>query len=163
MLGCLPADMFIDQLMHYYQLPYYIGYLSAAQYYGAAHQKPQRFQVVTLKNRRPIRCGRTHIEFIANKQLRRCQTKSFNTATGSLIVASQETLAIDLATAPQHAAGIDNVATILIELAESIQPSLLIEMAKKSNTTFWIQRLGYLFDILEQELLVLVLLLVLVF
>ena len=48
--GCLPAEMFISDLMHYWGLPYYVGFLSAAQYYGAAHQKPQRFQVVTLKS-----------------------------------------------------------------------------------------------------------------
>ena len=59
--GCLPADMFIPDLMRYWNTPYYAGFLSAAQYYGAAHQKPQRFQVVTVKNRSPIHCGRIHI------------------------------------------------------------------------------------------------------
>ena len=46
--GCLPADMFIPDLMRYWNTPYYAGFLSAAQYYGAAHQKPQRFQVVNM-------------------------------------------------------------------------------------------------------------------
>ena len=59
MLGCLPAEMFIHQLMQYFEQPYYVGFLNAAQYYGAAHQKPQHFQIVTVKNRRPIHCGRT--------------------------------------------------------------------------------------------------------
>src|SRR5690348_2374661 len=68
-LGCLPADMFIADLMKYLDLPYYVGFLSAAQYYGAAHQKPQRFQVVTSKNRPVIHCGRIYIEFIANKNV----------------------------------------------------------------------------------------------
>jgi hypothetical protein len=39
-------------------LAYYAGLLSAAQLHGAAHQRPQEFQVFLAKNRRPIRCGR---------------------------------------------------------------------------------------------------------
>ena len=35
-------------------LGYYSGLLSAAEYHGAAHQRPQAFQVFLAKNRRPI-------------------------------------------------------------------------------------------------------------
>src|SRR5579872_1807692 len=52
-LGCLPAEMFIPDLMKHLNQPYYVGFISAAQYYGAAHQKPQRFQVITSKTRLP--------------------------------------------------------------------------------------------------------------
>jgi predicted transcriptional regulator of viral defense system len=145
-LGCLPADMFIQDLMKYFALPYYVGFLSAAQYYGAAHQKPQRFQVVTTKNRRPIKCGRVYIEFIANKNVAQGTTKKFNTSTGFISVATPETLAIDLVTGVQRAAGINNVATVLTELAESINSQALLEKAKTSSEMFWVQRLGYLFD-----------------
>ncbi len=40
-LGSLPADWFVGDLMTYLRQPYYIGLLSAATYYGAAHQQPQ--------------------------------------------------------------------------------------------------------------------------
>ena len=50
--GCLPAEMFIHDLMEHFGSPYYVGFLSAAQYYGAAHQKPQHYQIVTTKSRR---------------------------------------------------------------------------------------------------------------
>ena len=39
-LGCLPAEQFIPALMKRLNLPYYAGLLSAAQYHGAAHQRP---------------------------------------------------------------------------------------------------------------------------
>jgi predicted transcriptional regulator of viral defense system len=123
--GCLPADMFIPDLMRYWNLPYYVGFLSAAQYYGAAHQKPQRFQVVTLKNRSAIHCGRIHIEFIAKKQIDNRLIKKFNTLAGMINVALPELLAADLITSPQHAAGINNVATILSDLGESLDSWLL--------------------------------------
>lgn len=146
MLGCLPAEMFVHNLMGYFQQPYYVGFLSAAQYYGAAHQKPQAFQIVTLKNRRPIHCGRIYLEFIAKKSVTQTTIKKFNTPTGTILVASPEELAIDLVIAPQHAAGINNLVTVLLELAESIQPNVLIEKIRLDADLFWAQRLGYLFD-----------------
>lgn len=112
-LGCLPPDMFIPDLMEYLNLPYYVGFLSAAQYYGAAHQKPQRFQVVTSKNRLPIHCGRVYIEFIANKDVAQMPIKKFNTSSGIINVATPEVIAADIISMPNHAAGINNVATAL--------------------------------------------------
>lgn len=146
--GCLPADMFIPDLMQHFRQPYYIGFLSAAQYYGAAHQKPQRFQVVTIKNRRPIQCGRIHIEFIANKYARSIPVKKFNTLAGSIAVATPEVLAADLVATPNHAAGINNVATILTELAEKIEIKKIPELNKIYQGLSWLQRLGYLLELL---------------
>ena len=128
--SCLPADMFIPDLMHYWSLPYYVSFLSAAQYYGAAHQKPQRFQVVTLKNRPSIHCGRIHIEFIAKKQIDSRLVKNFNTVAGVIDVATPELLAADLVSSPQYAAGINNVATILSELVETFDAKKLLELIR---------------------------------
>lgn len=44
----------------------------------------------------------------------------FNTVAGTVNVASPEVLAADLVTSPQHAAGLNNVATILLDLAEAL-------------------------------------------
>ena len=52
-LGCLPADQFIPALMGRLKQPYYAALLSAAQYHGAAHHRPQTFQVALAGNRRP--------------------------------------------------------------------------------------------------------------
>lgn len=140
--------MFIPDLMKYIQQPYYTGFLSAAQFYGASHQKPQRFQVVTLKNRQPLHCGRVYVEFIANKNVAQMPTKKFNTSAGELLVATPEVIAADLVSAPQHGAGINNVATVLSELAESLDEARLLELTKINPELFWVQRLGYLLDFL---------------
>lgn len=147
-LGCLPADMFIPDLMKYLNLPYYVGFISAAQYYGAAHQKPQRFQVVTSKNRLPIKCGRIYIEFIANKNIAIMPAKKFNTYTGIINVATPEVISSDIVTMPHHAAGINNVATVLMELAEKIEAEKLIALSKINPELPWLQRLGYLLEFL---------------
>ncbi len=148
-LGCLPADMFIPDLMKYLNLPYYVGFLSAAQYYGAAHQKPQRFQVVTSKNRPPIHCGRIYIEFIANKRVVMMPIKKFNTYAGIIQVATPEVLSADIVTMPQHAAGISNVATVLMELAEKLEIKKIVELTIFNPELFWLQRLGYLLEFLK--------------
>ena len=53
-LGCLPAKQFIPSLMQRQGLDYYAGLLSAAQFHGAAHQRPQEFQVMLARARGPI-------------------------------------------------------------------------------------------------------------
>jgi predicted transcriptional regulator of viral defense system len=147
-LGCLPADMFIPDLMEYLNLPYYVGFLSAAQYYGAAHQKPQRFQVVTSKNRSPIHCGRVYIEFIANKDVAQMPIKKFNTSGGIINVATPEVTAADIISMPNHAAGINNVATILVDLSEQLDIKKIIDLTKQKSELFWLQRLGFLLEFL---------------
>jgi len=67
--GIIPADWFIDPFMKSLSLPYYISTLSAAEYYGAAHQKPMQFQVVTNQYLRDIKYGRIHIRFIQNNKI----------------------------------------------------------------------------------------------
>ncbi len=148
-LGCLPADMFISDLMKYLELPYYVGFLSAAQYFGAAHQKPQVFQIVTSKNREAFKCGKVGVEFITNKYASQIPFKEFNSQAGVLKVATPEAIAKDIITMPQYAAGISNVATVLIELAEQINVNKIIQLMNINSELFWVQRLGYLFDFLN--------------
>lgn len=69
-LGCLPAEQFVPALMKRLGLPYYAGLLTAAQYHGAAHQRPQEFQVFLDRRRRPIACGRVRVAFMVRTRLR---------------------------------------------------------------------------------------------
>lgn len=147
-LGCLPADQFIPQLMEHLHLRYYAGLLSAAQYYGAAHQRPQEFQVFTAKSRRPIKCGKVRVSFIARKQIKQVTTRPFNTPRGMLAVSSPEATAIDLAGYPDHTGGLEQSATVLSELAEQIDPDKLVAAAQSAPVP-WAQRLGYLLSLGE--------------
>src|SRR5687767_6455670 len=83
-LNCLPAEQFIPALMMRAGLSYYTGLLTAAQYYGAAHHRPQEFQVMLAKPRRPIHCGQVRVAFFVRKRLREIPLQSFNTPRGSL-------------------------------------------------------------------------------
>lgn len=81
-IGCLPADQFIPVLMEQLDLGYYVGLLSAAQYHGAAHHRPQEFQVVTEKKRRGIARGAVRVVFVVRKRLADVPTQIFNTPCG---------------------------------------------------------------------------------
>ncbi len=144
--GCLPPEQFIPDLMDHLGEGYYVGLLSAAEYHGAAHQRPQVFQVVAAKSHRPISCGKMRVEFIFRKNAAKIPTESRNTRAGILKIATPEATALDLIGYVRHCAGLDNVATVLAELAEKIDAGRLLEAAKLSPIA-WVQRLGYLIEL----------------
>jgi predicted transcriptional regulator of viral defense system len=149
-IACLPPDQFIPDLMEYIDRPYYVCLLSAAQYYGAAHQRPQVFQVMTDTGRRPILCGKVRIEFITNKKIAGFPVQRFNTKQGFLNVSTPEVTALDLVTYQDKAAGIDNVFNVLIELSDKIDPKKLIALSDQKQEITWLQRLGYLFELADK-------------
>ncbi|MGD0693944.1 MAG: type IV toxin-antitoxin system AbiEi family antitoxin [Terriglobia bacterium] len=144
-LGCLPADQFIPALMKSLDLPYYAGLLTAAQYYGAAHQRPQEFQVFLEKRRLPIACGKVRVAFMIRKRLPEVPVQSLNTPRGTLLVSTPEATAVDLVGYQHRAGGIDQVATVLSELADRIDPEKLAAAAATAAVP-WAQRLGYLLE-----------------
>lgn len=145
-LGCLPAEQFIPSLLDHLDEYYYAGLLSAAQYHGAAHHRPQIFQVVVSKARNDIECGKVRVKFIYRKKAKEIPTEERNTPRGLLRISSPESTAFDLIGYPDHAGGLNNVATILMDLAEKIDSNKLAEVAIHSPIS-WAQRLGYVMDL----------------
>ena len=144
-LGCLPADQFIPALMEHRKLRYYAALLSAAQYYGAAHHRPQEFQVALARNRRPIACGTVRASFIARRRIAIVPLQGFNTPRGTILVSTPEATAVDLVGYERRVGGLDHVATVLAELAERIDPERLVAVARTAPIP-WAQRLGYLLE-----------------
>ena len=147
-LGCLPADQFIPALMKRLGMSYYTGLLSAAQYHGAAHHRPQEYQVMVAKSRRPIVCGAVRVVFAVRKNISAIPTQSFNTPRGTVLVSTPEATAIDLVGYYNHVGGLDQVATILSELADTLDPDKLVVAAQTAPIP-WAQRLGYLLELVE--------------
>ena len=148
--SCLPPDQFIPQLMEHLGEPYYVGLLSAAEYYGSAHQRPQIFQIILNKHRSSIECGRIRVGFIARKNLASIPTTSRKTQRGFIQVSTPEVTAFDLVGYPEHSAGFDNVATILTQLAEYLDNDAIVTAAELSPMA-WAQRLGYLLDLVGES------------
>ena len=149
-LGCPPADQFIDGLMTHLKEPYYASLLSAAEIHGAAHQRPQVFQVMVRKKRKPIKCGSVQIEFYVRKNASKVPFVNDKVSTGYVRVSSPEATAIDLVGYMQRAGGLGNVATVLAELRESLNEDNLVKAARLSPVA-WAQRLGCLLQLLGLE------------
>jgi len=152
-LGCLPAEQFVPQLMAHLGLDYYMGLLSAAEIHGAAHQRPQRFQVVLPSNRRAIRCGKVAVDFVARRNVARVPTIDRNTPRGTVRVATAAATAFDLVGYCRRCGGFHQVATVLAELAESITGGDLVAAAPLSPLP-WAQRLGHLLETVEANAVV---------
>jgi predicted transcriptional regulator of viral defense system len=146
--GSPPPSWFIDDLMRHLGRPYYVGILSAAALYGAAHHQPQEFQVVTDLSQRTMKAGRSRIRFLVRSNLKLTSVRELKTETGAMRVSSPEATALDLLRYVQAAGGLSNVATVLVDLADSIETKKLLEAAKADGELAHAQRLGYLLNLI---------------
>lgn len=145
--GTLPAEWFIHELMKDMGRPYYVGLLSAAQIHGAAHHQPQEFQVVIPERAaRPIRSGNVLIRFHGKGPFDQSRCQDIKTPTGVMKVSTPETTAWDLVRYSKAAGGLENVATVLSELAEKLDAAKLKQVVKRHGELIVAQRLGYLLD-----------------
>ena len=132
-LGCLPPDQFVPALMEQRGMCYYVGLLSAAQYHGTAHHRPQVFLVMVELSRRPIRCGTVRVDFIARGRLDSVPLCTVEDPRGTVAASTVEATAVDLVGYMGRAGGVDRVAGMLSEVAEHIDPILLIDAARSAS------------------------------
>ncbi len=128
-----PIAWYIDSLMRYEPQDYYVGLLSAAALYGAAHQQPQVFQVISTKRFRTIITGRTRLQCLIKQNIPAISYQQLKTPTGYMNVSTPEMTAFDLARLSQL------LATESLELS-------------------YLQRMGYLLEIVEasEDILVII-------
>jgi len=150
-IGCLPPDHFISAYMQFLNLPYYVCLLSAAVYYGAAHQKPQVFQVMTNRQINSVICGKVTINFNFKKNISAMPIETFAVPTGYVKIATPEVTAMDLLKYNKSSGGINHVATVLTELIEKIDPEKMLQLAIDSGEVTWVQKLGYILESLELD------------
>jgi predicted transcriptional regulator of viral defense system len=85
------------------------------------------------------------VVFIVRKRIKDVPVQNFNTPRGVILVSTPEATAVDLAGYHHRVGGLDQVATILSELAEQIDPQKLVTAARSAPVP-WAQRLGYLVE-----------------
>jgi predicted transcriptional regulator of viral defense system len=153
--GSIPAEELVPIIMQHLKVDYYVGLLSAGLFYGATHQKPAPFQVISNKRiKHSLEFGDVVIELVYKDSLKGLPTQDFVVSTGYLKVSTPELLAIDLFKYSKRAGGISHVATVLSELAPSIDEDKLITLPEELGEICQIQRLGFILeriDVLEDE------------
>lgn len=118
-MGAPEPMRYIHDLMGFYKCDYCVGWLSAASLHGASHHAPQVFQVAVTKALRKRSIGRSELQFYFRSYVRQITKKKISLSNGSAMVCSPGATMLMVAADPQYCAGIDNVATIIYELADN--------------------------------------------
>jgi len=148
--GAPPPAWFIDALMKDCNSEYYVGLLSASEIHGAAHQRPQEFQVVSDRAHRAIEISRYRIHFFKKWNVNDVPVLDHKTPTGLMKVSTPEATALDLVRYYEHVGYYGNVASVLTELADVMNGQRLVSAAKRGVELAVVQRLGYLLDVVDK-------------
>jgi len=145
--GGPPALEFVPDLMGFLGADYYIGWLSAAALFGAAHQAPQVTQIATSRMIRNRQVGRARLEFYTRSGLPHLPVIERTVRTGRIRVAPPELTALDLAANVMLGGGLDNVATVIVELSDN--PGLDLDLLARTACGFSAasaRRVGWILD-----------------
>lgn len=148
-VGAPSWRLFLDPMMEYLGLAYYVGLLAAAAHHGASPQAAQVVHVVVLHQRRQIEVGRSRIEFVVNRDIARAPVELVNAPSGRYRIASSELTALDLVRYSARAGGWGNVVTVLRDLAPALRPSRFRPVLATEPAVADVARLGYLLEWLE--------------
>ena len=148
--GVVPAAHFIDPMMKHLDVDYYVAYAAAAQWWGAAHQAPQEFDVVASRHVLDRDLDRVRLRFHTSKRIDTNDVRRVAGPRTMINVASPDLCAADLATRPKLGGGLSNVATILGELPDLDGDRLATITAKRSRSDA--RRLGWLLELVHNDL-----------
>lgn len=145
--GILPPALFLDGLMKNLQRPYYLALLNAASFYGASHQQPQEFFVVTnFPVLRATQKKGLKINYLSKKTISETLLELKKTETGYLKISNPALTACDLILYEKRIGGINRVSTVLNELAEAIKPEMFNNELFEYVPVAILQRLGYILE-----------------
>lgn len=136
----------IDTVMTHMGVGYYVGWLSAAELYGAAHQAPQVFQVATSRHVRDRQVGRTRFTFQTRSAVSQIPTIEHPTRAGTATVSAREATVLDIAADITLAGGTDNAATVIVELSEDGYDVDTFTAAAALHSAAAVRRVGWILE-----------------
>lgn len=150
--GIVAPTYYIDQLMQYIGKPYYISLLNAAELHGAAHQRPQRFSVMTVYPSSNVSKAKNKIiDWVYRKEIPEGFLQTKNSETGTVRFSTPELTAIDLIQYEKHIGGLSRAATVLAELTEDTDFSKVSNKLLDYTSVSAVQRLGFILDNILKE------------
>jgi len=124
---------------------YYIGFLSAMNYWGMTEQIPQTVYVVIIRQKRALEAVQTKFVFV--KKPKRGDIVKIEIQNSKVNISSKEQTIIDGLLFPQYCLGIDEIAKAIHSSKGELDWEKLIVIAKKEKSIVR-RRLGYLLDAL---------------
>ena len=145
--GVVPATWFIDPMMRHLGRKYYVSLLSAAEAHGAAHQRPQVFQVVTDRPVRDRDIERVQLRMYAKHSINPAGVQRVNTHTGTMAVSSPELTVIDMSGRLEHVGGLDALATVVCELgSDAMLDAQRFEAVAVQESRASVRRAGWMIE-----------------
>lgn len=149
--GLIPPSYYIDALMDWLRKPYYVCLLSAANMFGAGHQRAMQTQVMTIAPKSRTSGRNNLIQWNYRQQIPDGLLLQTNTEAGIMKYSSAELTAVDLVQFADHIGGYQRVAVVLAELVESLDIAKMRDVMP-FTTAATIQRMGYIFEyVLEKS------------
>lgn len=144
--GSIPASWFLDEWARFKGIEYYVGGVSAAEMHGAAHQRPQVFQIVVNRSMRPFSLPSEKIVFLYRRRIVNAMWEQKKVPTGYFRVSTPEMTAYDLLALRKACPSLNRVATIYVELGEVIRTRAIARLCDLGCETAILQRVGWLLD-----------------
>ena len=145
-LGAIPPEWFIEQWATFKGVEYYVGGLSAAGMHGAAHQRPQVFQVVVNRSLPPFVLPSRRVQFLYRQAITPAMWKQKKAPTGYFRVSTPEVTAYDLLYLRKACPSLDHLATVYVELGEAMRARWVTALCDVGFETPVLQRLGWMLD-----------------
>lgn len=149
-MGVVPATHFVDPMMRHLGADYYVALAAAAQWWGAAHQAPQVFDVVTSRHVLDRNIERVRLRFHTSTRIDAEDVRRVTGPRTMINIGSPNLTAVDLVTRSKLAGGLSNVATILAELPDLDGDRLAALVARRSRSDA--RRLGWLLERVRDDL-----------
>ena len=150
-LGTLPVVLYIDDLMKHLSRNYYLGLFSAAALHGAAHQQPMESQIIIQKPPiRQIKNKKHSLVFFIKSDWKEDWLVQKKTESGYVNISSPELTTFDLISYHKRIGGLNRIIPVIEELCESVNISKMKKVSKEYSIPV-VQRLGYIYEILDEK------------
>ncbi len=139
--------IYIDDMMAHLDVDYLVGWLSSAARYGASHHAAQVFQIATSRAVRNREFGRSRLEFFTRNYVGSVKPSSEFRQKTKTKIASVPTTMLMLASDIAICGGINNVSTLIIELADEyddFENGIVAEAPLFPDAA--VRRIGWLLD-----------------
>lgn len=145
-MGAPPAVWFLDDYMHHRGMDYYVGLLSAAEWYGAAHFAVQETQVVASRQLASIDIGRDRLRFLVKRGVARTPVRRLSSGPAFVNVSTPEATMLDLIRYVNAAGGLNRAAAAVADLGRQSRAEDLLKAIEAADDMPAAQRLGYLLE-----------------
>ncbi len=151
--GAPPVAAWLDEYFRAQGQRYYVGLLSAAALHGSSAQALQVTQVLLRRPRRPIAVGKIHLDFHVKSKLESTPLTEITGLPAPLAVSSPEATALDLIAFSHRIGGIARVLEVILGLEGAMTGTGMRSALRAGVPVTVLQRIGYVFEKLEFDLL----------